>query len=61
MVGCLCFYINVKFLGVLLYLLVTTSPATAMSYSVKFLLVFIFLGANFITPKSGHCFEIQPY
>ena len=38
--------------------LVTTSPVTPAIYSIKFL-VFHFLGANFLTPNSGHCRENQ--
>ena len=34
------------------------SPATLVIYSVKFI-VFRCLGANFLTPNSGHCRENQ--
>ena len=43
----------------MLYLLVTTSPATPMIYSIKFL-VFDFLGVYSLVPKSGHYHKNQP-
>ena len=43
----------------MLYLLVTTSPAIPMIYSIKFL-VFDVLGAYPLVPKSGHYHKNQP-